>query len=86
MTAAETQAGAVPHEQIDWTTIDWRTVNQTAAPGTNRRVIMPHDEQACGTIYRPGEKSRVAPGPVDPALLHAIDIAVKFFRRDAFGS
>ena len=24
----ETQAGAVPHEQIDWTTIDWRTVNQ----------------------------------------------------------
>jgi len=28
MTAMETQAGAVPHEQIDWTTIDWRTVNQ----------------------------------------------------------
>ena len=24
----ETQAGAVPHEQIDWTTIDWRTANQ----------------------------------------------------------
>jgi RNA-directed DNA polymerase len=28
MTAVETQAGAVPNKQIDWTTIDWRTVNQ----------------------------------------------------------
>ena len=28
MTAVETQAGAVPNERIDWTTIDWRTVNQ----------------------------------------------------------
>ena len=28
MTAVETQAGAVPNGRIDWTTIDWRTVNQ----------------------------------------------------------
>jgi len=29
MAAVETQAGAVPNEQIDWTTIDWRKVNQS---------------------------------------------------------
>ena len=28
MAAVETQAGAVPNGQIDWTTINWRTVNQ----------------------------------------------------------
>jgi RNA-directed DNA polymerase len=28
MTAVETQAGAIPNDQIDWTTIDWRKVNQ----------------------------------------------------------
>lgn len=58
----------------------------TGAAGPNRRVIMSHDEQSCGIVYCPGEKSRVAPGPVDPALLHAIDIAVLLFRRDVFGS
>jgi RNA-directed DNA polymerase len=30
MTAVETQAGAVPNGRIDWTTINWRTVNQNA--------------------------------------------------------
>jgi hypothetical protein len=58
----------------------------TAAAGTNRRVIMSHDERARGIVYCPGEKSRVAPRPVDPALLHAIDIAVLLFRRGVFGS
>jgi hypothetical protein len=28
MAAVETQAGAVPNGRIDWTTINWRTVNQ----------------------------------------------------------
>jgi len=28
MTAVETQAGAVPNDQINWTTIDWQKVNQ----------------------------------------------------------
>jgi len=47
-----------------------------AAAGPNGRVIMSHDERACGIVYRPGGKSRVAPGPVNPALLHAISIVV----------
>jgi hypothetical protein len=37
---------------------------------------MSHDERACGIVYRPGGKSRVAPGPVNSALLHAISIVV----------
>ena len=58
----------------------------TTAAGTNWRMIMSYDEQSCGMVYCPGEKSGVAPGPVDPALLHTINIAVLLFRRDAFGS
>ncbi|MBO0720561.1 MAG: hypothetical protein J2P41_07055 [Blastocatellia bacterium] len=37
---------------------------------------MSHNEQTCGIVYCPGGKSRVTPGPIDPALLHIIDIAV----------
>jgi hypothetical protein len=37
---------------------------------------MSHDERACGIVYRPGGKSRVAPGPINPALLHAISIVI----------
>jgi hypothetical protein len=37
---------------------------------------MSHDERACWVVYRPGGKSRVAQGTVNPALLHAISIVV----------
>jgi len=57
-----------------------------AATGTNRGVIMSNDERACGIVYCPSGKSRVAPGPVDPAFLHAISIVVLLFWRDVFGS
>jgi hypothetical protein len=54
----------------------------------NGRMIRSHDERACGIVYRPGGKNRVAPGPVNPALLHAISsvIFMLLFRRDIFGS
>ena len=55
MTAVETQAGAVPHEQIDWTTIDWRTVNQNVrrlqariVKATQGEVVKPRSEKSVG--------------------------------------
>ena len=38
MTAVETQAGAVSHEPIDWTTIDWQNSQseRASAPGAYR--------------------------------------------------
>jgi hypothetical protein len=55
MAAVETQAGAVPHEQIDWTTIDWRTVNQNVrrlqariVKATQTEVVKPHSEKSVG--------------------------------------
>jgi hypothetical protein len=55
MTAVETQAGAVPYEQIDWTTIDWRTVNQNArrlqasiVKATQAEAVKPRSEKSVG--------------------------------------
>jgi hypothetical protein len=55
MTAVETQAGAVPHEQIDWATIDWRTVNQNVrwlqariVKATQAEVVKPRSEKSVG--------------------------------------
>jgi N-terminal domain of reverse transcriptase len=55
MTAVKTQAGAVPHEQIDWTTIDWRTVNQNVrrlqariVKATQAEVVKPRSEKSVG--------------------------------------
>ena len=51
MAAVETQAGAVPNEQIDWTTTDWRTVNQSVrrlqariVEATQAEVVKPRPE------------------------------------------
>jgi hypothetical protein len=55
LTAVETQAGAVSHEQIDWTTIDWRTVNQNVrrlqariVKATQAKVVKPRSEKSVG--------------------------------------
>ena len=55
MTAVETQAGAVPNKQIDWTTIDWRTVNQNVrrlqariVEATQAEVVKPRSEKSVG--------------------------------------
>jgi len=52
LTAVETQAGAVPHEQIDWTTIDWRKVNQSVrrlqariVKATQAEVVKPRSKK-----------------------------------------
>jgi len=53
MAAVETQAGAVPNEQIDWTTIDWRKVNQSVrrlqariVNATQAEVVKPRSEKS----------------------------------------
>src|SRR5262252_8943519 len=58
MAAVETQAGAVPNEQIDWTTIDWRTVNQNVrrlqariVEATQAEVVKPSSEKSVGKVY-----------------------------------
>jgi hypothetical protein len=55
LTAVETQAGAVPHEQIDWTTIDRRTVNQNVCwlqarivKATQAEAVKPRSEKSVG--------------------------------------
>jgi len=55
LTAVETQAGAVPHEQIDWTTIDWRTVNQNVrrlqariVKAAQAKAVKPRSEKSVG--------------------------------------
>jgi len=55
MAAVETQAGAVPNEQIDWTTIDWRKVNQSVrrlqariVNATQAGVVKPRPEKGVG--------------------------------------
>jgi len=55
MTAVETQASAVPHEHIDWTTIDRRTVNQNVrwlqariVKATQAEVLKPRSEKSVG--------------------------------------
>ena len=53
MTAVEAQAGVVPHEQIDWTIIDWRTVNRNVrrlqariVKATQVEVVKPRSEKS----------------------------------------
>src|SRR5262249_14817527 len=55
MTAVETQAGAVSHKKIDWTTIDRRTVNQNVrrlqariVEATQAQVVKPRSEKSVG--------------------------------------
>src|SRR5262245_15564384 len=55
MKAVETQAGAVPHKQIGWTTIDWRTVNQNVrrlqariVEATQAEAVKPRSEKSVG--------------------------------------
>jgi RNA-directed DNA polymerase len=51
----EIQAGAVSHKQIDWTTIDWRAVNQNVrrlqariVKATQAEAVKPRSEKSVG--------------------------------------
>jgi hypothetical protein len=53
MAAVETQAGAVPNGQIDWTTINWRTVNQNVRRLQARIVKATHSQKLVVVKPRP---------------------------------